>query len=230
VIEENEQALKEGAALKQSLEKEKLSFAELRKKSEAEARERNRISVKELALMTDTIKSRTHAEAKEESVALIEQTKSVLDSQKPALINEMAQGLKSKFTEDFRESFARHVPDRFQAECQDVLFKIFIEQLAAADLDRIKDAEVEELKTLRTTDLDEYEKRLRQRIGTVLLEYTAGVSPRELEEVERVVSEKIGLDVRIDARRNAGLINGFRLEIEGRLIESSLSNILTEHV
>jgi len=86
------------------------------------------------------------------------------------------------------------------------------------------------LKTLRETDLDEYEKRLRQKIGTVILEYTANVSPCELEEVERIVSEKIGLDARVDVRRNPRLINGFRLEIEGRLIESNISNILTDHV
>ena len=230
VIEENEQALKEGGELKQALEKEKRSFADLQKKTEGEARERNRRSVKELAAMTDTIKSRTQDAAKEESAALIEQTKSVLESQKPMLMNEIAQELKTKFTDNFRESFDRLVPDQYQAEFQGVLFKIFIDRLNATDLERIKVADVEELKTLRETDLEEYEKRLRQKIGTVLLEYTAGVSPQELDEVERIVSEKIGLDARVDVRRNEGLINGFRLEIEGRLIESNISNILTDHV
>ena len=186
--------------------------------------------MKELTAMTETIKSRTHDAAKEESAALIEQTKSVLESQKPAIRNEITQELKTKFTADLRESFDRLIPDQYQAEFQGVLFKIFIDRLNDSDLDRIKGAEAQELKTLRETDLDEYEKRLRQKIGTVILEYTANVSPCELEEVERIVSEKIGLDARVDVRRNPRLINGFRLEIEGRLIESNISNILTDHV
>jgi F-type H+-transporting ATPase subunit b len=230
MIEKNEKALEEGEKAKQVLEKERQSFAELQKKNEAEARERNRESVKELAAMTETIKSRTQDAAKEESAALIEQTRSVLESQKATLENEIARAMKVKFAEDLRGSFDRLVPDPYKPEFQSVLFKIFIDRLNDSDLDRIKDADAQELKTLRETDLDEYEKRLRQKVGTLLFEYTVGVSPHELEEVERIVAEKIGLDARVDVRRNAGLINGFRLEIEGRLIESNISNILTDHV
>lgn len=180
--------------------------------------------------MTETIKSRAHEATKEESAALIEQTKSILESQKPQIVNEITKELNTKFTEDFHESFDRLVSPPYQAEFQSVLFKIFIDRLDATDLDRIKDTDADELRALRETNLDEYEKRLRRLIGTVLLEYTAGVTPHELEEVERIVSEKIGVDTRIDVRRNARLINGFRLEVEGRIIESNLASIVTDHV
>ena len=66
VIEENERSLQEGDKQKKLLEKEKESFAEEQKKTLVESRERNRKSVKELAVMTETIKSRAHEATKED--------------------------------------------------------------------------------------------------------------------------------------------------------------------
>jgi len=230
MIEANEKALEEGEVAKRSLEKEQQSFTELQKKTEAETRERNRRAVKEMSAMTDTIKSKTYDAAKEESAALIEQTKNTLESQRPAIREEIAKDLNAEFTANVRGSFEQLVPPAYRPELQGVLFKIFIDRLNTADLKRIPEGEVEELKQLRERDFEAYEKRLRQKIGAALLEYTAGVTPNELAEVERIVLDKIGLDVRIDVRRNADLVIGYRLEIEGRLIESNISNILTNHV
>jgi F-type H+-transporting ATPase subunit b len=230
IIETNEKELAEGQEAKQALQQEQQAFAELQKKIETETRERNRRTVKEMAAMTDTIKNKTYDAAKEESAALIEQTKQTLESQRPMIENEIAKDLRAKFTQDLYDSFDRQVPSQYRSELQGVLFNIFIDRLNAADLKQIPDVDVEELKRLRETDLDEYEERLRQKIGVILLQYTAAVTPRELSEIERIVSEKIGLDVRIDARRNASLVVGFSLEIEGRLIESNLSSIFANHV
>ena len=189
VIEENEQALREGSEQKQAIEKEKRLFTEQQKKTEAEARERNRRSVKELAVMTVMIKSRTYDAAKEESAALVEQTKNVLESQRPAIVNEIAQEMKTKFTEDFRESFDRLVPDPYQIEFQDVLFKMFMDRIDAVALDRIKDEEVQVLRTLRKTDTDEYEsgcgKQSAASRSNMPLRYLSEISPRWSESFPR---------------------------------------------
>ena len=60
----------------------------------------------------------------------------------------------------------------------------------------------------------------------MFLEYAFSLSPEQEAEIKEAISEKIGFEVPITKKLNKDLISGFRLEIQGRLIENNLLNII----
>jgi len=48
------------------------------------------------------------------------------------------------------------------------------------------------------------------------------------KKLEKIISEKGGIKLNITKRQNKSLINGFRLEIAGMIIENNLLNIIND--
>jgi F-type H+-transporting ATPase subunit b len=228
MIEKNEAELEEGDKLKIALEKEKKTFAEQKQKESIETAALNKQIIEEAMIIGEEIKSQTNERIKKESALIIQRTKDALEAQKPAMIKEVGREAQEQFVGNFKEVFNRGIEPEYQKEFQEILFKRFVSQISSVQLDKISESDLKELKKAAKVSKVGFERKLLEKIGPVRLEYAVGSIHGELAEIERLVSEKIGLSVKIQAKQNDQLVNGFRLEIMGRIIESNFSTIL-EH-
>ena len=72
----------------------------------------------------------------------------------------------------------------------------------------------------------ELEESITQKIGPIVLEYIFPLALAQPLELAILVFEQIGLKVQISKKQNKAIINGFRFEIMGIIIESNLLNII----
>jgi F-type H+-transporting ATPase subunit b len=225
-VEKNEAEITEARKQKKALEDEKGAFARQKENELTEARALGKKIVEEAKTATEAIKIQVYESTKKESALLVEQTKEALASQKPMLVREVSKEMMLKFSNGFRDSFDQFVEPEYQSDFQDILFKSFIDQVAGAPVQRLSASDIAELKKIRTRDAAEFNTKILERVGAVSLEYAVSLSPVQHKKVERVVAKKIGLPVPVAAKQNKRLINGFSLELMGRVVESNLSKIV----
>lgn len=231
LIEKNETELAEGEKMRDQLDKDKSDFAAQKEREMSEVKMNTRKTAEEMRLAAEKIKRQSYEKAERESAALVGQTKEALESQKPMLERELARDLKRKMDEHFRESFDASIEPQYRKEFQAVLFKILIGRIHAMPLEEIGGPDASgniagNASAMNIKNKKEYQKKLRQKIGIIFLEHAAPLSPWERAEVEKIVSDKIGLKIKVEPRQNKNLVNGFRLEIMGKIIESNVSTII----
>jgi F-type H+-transporting ATPase subunit b len=226
IIEKNEAELEDSRKQKMALEEEKGMFAKRKEKDLAAARALGKRIVDETEATAEMIKFQAYESTKRESKAIIEQTKEALQSQRPMIRKEVASELNEKFGEGFKKSFGRFVEPRYQAELQGVLFKGLLDQIDAAEFQKISDDDIKELRKAAKADKKGFERMALLKVGSVSLEYAVTMPIHERKKVDTAIAAKVGIKVPVAVRQNPELINGFRLELMGRVIESNLSKIV----
>ena len=232
-IEKDETELKQAQIQKKELEQQKNAFAEQRKKEMAEVKKHAQKIIKEAKNIAKEIKKETREEASKETLALIKQTKDKLGSLEPEIEKEVFKRMRAEIGNSFRMSFLAALPSPLQKEIQSIFWTDFMEQakLKESDLDKI-------LKKFNLAAKDEGDKKdmleeeleeiFAQKIGPVVLEYVYPLTAEQEEKLEEIISEKSGIKLNIIRKQNKNLINGFRLEIAGMIIENNLLKIINE--
>jgi F0F1-type ATP synthase membrane subunit b/b' len=238
-IEKDETELKQAQIQNKELEQQKNAFAEQKKKEIAEAKKRAREIIKEAENIAKGIKKETHKKANEETLALIKQTKDKLESLEPEIEKKVLERARARIGDSFQGSFLAALPLSLQKEIQSIFWKDFIKQIKQLTLKKLKEPElVEILKkfNLATKNNDgekdmlgeEFEKIFAQKIGPVVLEYAYPLTADQEKKLEEIISEKSGIKLNFIKKSNKNLINGFRLEIAGMIIENNLLKIIND--
>ena len=234
-IEKDETELKQAQIQKKELEQQKNTFVEQKKKELTEARQRTREIIKEAKSIAQKINKETREKAEKEALAFMYQSKEKLESLKPEIEKEILKRIQTRIGNSFGESFTSILSFSSQKEFQNILWGDFIKQVRRLTLKKIKMAGVAGIakkgeKGEKGEKKELLEKRfkeiLSQKIGPIVLEYVHNLNAGQEEELTEIISEKIGLKLNITKTQNKNLINGFRFEIEGIIIESNLLNII----
>ena len=234
-IEKDETELKQAQIQKKELEQQKNTFVEQKKKELTEARQRTREIIKEAKSIAQKINKETREKAEKEALAFMYQSKEKLESLKPEIEKEILKRIQTRIGNSFGESFTSILSLSSQKEFQNILWGDFIKQVRRLTLKKIKMAGVAGIakkgeKGEKGEKKELLEKRfkeiLSQKIGPIVLEYVHNLNAGQEEELTEIISEKIGLKLNITKTQNKNLINGFRFEIEGIIIESNLLNII----
>ncbi|HDH31730.1 MAG TPA: hypothetical protein ENH26_03080 [Candidatus Wolfebacteria bacterium] len=231
-IEKDETELKQAQIQKKELEQQKNTFVEQKKKELTEARQRTREIIKEAKSIAQKINKETREKAEKEALAFMYQSKEKLESLKPEIEKEILKRIQTRIGNSFGESFTSILSFSSQKEFQNILWGDFIKQVRRLTLKKIKMAGVAGIakKGEKGEKKELLEKRfkeiLSQKIGPIVLEYAHNLNAGQEEELTEIISEKIGLKLNITKTQNKNLINGFRFEIEGIIIESNLLNII----
>lgn len=226
LIEKNEADLVEGKKMKVALDDDRKKFGWQKDKEMDEIKTGNKKTVEEMKAAAERIKSQISEKAEKESNALVGQTKSALAAEKPMLERELVGSLKKKMDANLRKAFDGAVAAKYQGELQAVLLKTFLAQINGTLIEKLQPGEIKELKKIAAKSKKDYAKKLREKIGVVRLEYATMLPAKDISAIEKIISAKIGLGVKVDATQNRRLVSGFRLEVRGRVIDSNLSTIV----
>lgn len=227
-IEKDETELKQARIQKTELEREKSAFAQQKQRERTQAKEKARAIIKEAESIAEEIKKETHAKAKKEASAMLAQAKRELQSQKLMIKNDALRDLKTKINHSFLLSFERAFPVSLQKELQNIFWVDLINRIKKLNLGKIKELSLANISE-KTNSINEeglIDTLVGQKIGPFSLEYVFPPTPSQEQELEKILSEKLGLKVKIGKKQNKTLVNGFRFEIAGTIIESNLLSIV----
>ncbi len=235
-IEKDEKELEQAQIQNEELTQDKNSFAEQKEKARVEMQRQVQEIIKEANDIALEIKQAARKKADSEVLAIIKQTKGKLESLQPDIEKEIFKKAHAKIGISFKESFIGAVPLSLQKEFQNVFWSDFIKQVRVLTLPELKNLNlvgiVEKFKKERETKKNapkkESDKIFTQKIGAVILESVYPLAPKQGEELEKMISEKTGVKLNIIKKQNKDLINGFRFEIAGIIIESNLLNIIND--
>lgn len=226
-IEKDEKELKQAQIQNKELEQEKEDFAEQRKKEIAEIKKRTKEIIKEAKNISQTIKKEAHTKAEKDALLLINQTKEKLELLKPEIEGVALKRVHAGIGDSFRKSFTSAISLSSQEELQDIFWKDFIEQVQELTLKKIKVPNMADIaKKEKKEEL--LKKIVTKKIGFIILEYVHPINTKQEKKLAEIISEKIGFEINITKKQNENLINGFRFEIKGMIIENNLLNIIND--
>jgi len=233
-IEKDENELKQTQIQKKELEQQKIALAEKEKRETTETKERTRKIIEEAEEIAQGIKEEIHKKTSEEASALIERTKGNLESLKPEIEKSVLKKARGEIGNSFRVSFLDALPLSSQKDLQDIFWGDLIERFENLTLQILKNykqatvpkrADSPVSKEGKKKELDEL---LTQKIGPVVLEYVHPLTVRHSKKLEEIILKKAGVKLNIVKKQNNNLINGFRFEFAGMVIESNLLNIIND--
>ncbi len=236
-IEEDETELREAQIQKAELEREKKIFLEQKEKEEAEIKKRAREIIAEAELIAEKIRDEARQKAERRAMAIIEQSRNNLETLKPDIEDRIFKKMKTEMANSFKKIFNNALSLSAQKKFQNVFWSDLKEQIEKLTIKKLKEPELAEIvKKLKRAakkkdkggrDLEEkLEKIFSQKIGPVVIEYAHPPTKKQEKEMEEIIAKKMGIKIKISKKQNKDLINGFRFEIAGTVIESNLSNII----
>lgn len=235
-IEKDETELKQAQIQMKELEQEKNSFIEQKEKTRIETQKQVREIMKEANSIALEITKGAHENVKDEVSAVIKQTKDNLESLQPDIEKEISKRIQTQIKGSFKDSFIEIISPPLQKEFQDVFWTNLIKQIKELALLDLKKANLTELaKKIEKGNSDKksilgekLDKMFTQKIGPIVLESAHPLTGKQWEELEEIISKKAGVKLNIIKKQNKNLINGFRFEVTGMIIESNLLNIIND--
>ncbi len=233
-IEKDETELKQTEIQKEELEQQKNAFIEQKKKEIVTAKNRAQEIIKEVEYVSTEIKKETYEKAKKEAEMMITQSKNQLESLKPEIEKEIFKKIQEEIRGSFEKSFRSIFSLSLQKEFQNVFWTDFVKQIKELTLQKLKDPNLVEVfeklnvATRKNIIEKELEEIFAQKIGPTVLEYAHPLTIEQEEKLEKILSEKVGIKLNIIKKQNKSIINGFRFEIAGIIIESNLLNIIND--
>ncbi len=239
MIEEDEVELEEARKKTGELEIEEKSFTEKKEKEMAQLKKRAREIIIEAEHIAQKIEKGARQKADEEALAIIKQAKSKLESLKPDIEEKVSKEIREKIVGSFKETFSDVFSSSLQKEFQNVFWNDLLEQIEKLTIKKLREPRLAEIvKKLKKAEKEEKggESDLRRKlenmfaaqIGSVVIEYAHPLTEEQEKELEEIIIKKIGAAIKISKKPNKNLINGFRFEIAGTIIESNLLNIIKD--
>jgi len=225
-VEKDEQELKEAKIQKEKLEKEKEIFLKDKQKEIAEAKKLSREIIEKAEIIAKEIKKRAQKEAEETKNKMIQQAKIQLESQKEAFKKEIERTVKKEIRQQFKEKFKEIATPLLQKELENIFFKkllLALEKLSFEELHKTYLSKILKKSSSKT----KFKDLINSKIGPIVLEYAFLLEKEKERKLQEIIAKKIGVPkdlIKITKKENPNLLNGFRLEIKGVVIESNLLN------
>lgn len=236
-IEKDEKELEQTRTQKKELEQEKDIFSEQKEKETSKLKKRTHKIITEAKSIAEKIENDAHKKTDKEVLAIIKQSKSKLESLKPDIENEIFNKVRAGIGDSFKETFSNVLSTSLQKEFQNIFWADFLEQFEKLAVKKIKEPKF--VKILKKTKLvakeegekkNALEKELEEisfkKIGPVVLEYVYPLTDKQKKQFKDIISNKIKIKLKIIQKQNENLINGFRIEIAGTIVESNLLSII----
>jgi len=238
-IEEDEKELKQAQMQKKELERQKDIFTKQKKKEIAEAKKRAKNIIKEAENIAEKIKKDTRDKANKEALAIIKQSRERLESLKLEIKEEILKDIRVKIGNSFRLSFTAALSLSSQQEFQNIFWTDFVKRVKELKLERLEESNLVEILKKSNLAMEKEGKKknvlkknleeiLAQKIGPMVLEYAHPLTAAQEKELEEIISKKSGIKLNITKKQNKNLINGFRFEIAGMVIENNLLSIIND--
>ena len=238
-IEKDEKELKQAQMQKKELERQKDIFTKQKKKEIAEAKKRAKNIIKEAENIAEKIKKDTRDKANKEALAIIKQSRERLESLKLEIKEEILKDIRVKIGNSFRLSFTAALSLSSQQEFQNIFWTDFVKRVKELKLERLEESNLVEILKKSNLAMEKEGKKknvlkknleeiLAQKIGPMVLEYAYPLTAAQEEELEEIISKKSGIKLNITKKQNKNLINGFRFEIAGMIIENNLLSIIND--
>jgi len=235
-IEKDETKLRQAQTQMKELEQEKNSFLEQKEKTRIDTQRQVREVMKEANDIALKIRKEAHEKVENEISAVIKQTKDNLESLQPDIEKEISKKMQIQIKSSFKNSFIEIISPPLQKEFQDVFWTNLIKQIKELTLLELKKANLTEVvKRFKKENGTEenilrrnLEKVFTKKIGPIVLESAHPLTGKQWKELEEIISKKAGVKLDIIKKQNKNLINGFRFEVTGIIIESNLLNIIND--
>lgn len=238
-IEEDEKELKQAQMQKKELERQKDIFTKQKKKEITEAKKRAKSIIKEAENIAEKIKKEIRDKANKEALAIIKQSRERLESLKLEIKEEILKDIRVKIGNSFRLSFTAALSLSSQQEFQNIFWTDFVKRVKELKLERLEESNLVEILKKSNLAMEKEGKKknvlkknleeiLAQKIGPMVLEYAYPLTAAQEEELEEIISKKSGIKLNITKKQNKNLINGFRFEIAGMIIENNLLSIIND--
>jgi len=238
-IEEDEKELKQAQMQRKELERQKDIFTKQKKKEITEAKKRAKSIIKEAENIAEKIKKEIRDKANKEALAIIKQSRERLESLKLEIKEEILKDIRVKIGNSFRLSFTAALSLSSQQEFQNIFWTDFVKRVKELKLERLEESNLVEILKKSNLAMEKEGKKknvlkknleeiLAQKIGPMVLEYAYPLTAAQEEELEEIISKKSGIKLNITKKQNKNLINGFRFEIAGMIIENNLLSIIND--
>lgn len=215
-IERDENEFKQAKKQKQELEKHLLEFEKRKKKEIEEARKISKEIIKEAENIAKTIKKDAKEKADEESKMLIRKAENKISYIIPKIEKEIYKKNQINIIKEFKKSFQDNFSNNLQKKFQQIFWEDLMLQIKKLDFKKINKANTHK----------KNKKRSNETVRIAILEYAFIPTKKQIKELGDIILEKIDYKLKIKQKQNKDLINGFRFEICGFLIETNLLNII----
>ena len=238
-IEADEKTLQQAKIEKENLEKSKELFEKQQKIATKKAKAMAQEAIKEAEQISKEIKQKAYEENQKSQSIITQRTKKISKLERSKIEKAIFDKLQLKVKQGLKQGLQAELSDSLQKQIHNTFFLDLISRLEKLKIESSekmfsqKGFNLEELKksfSEEKTDSTELEKLLGQKMGSIILEYAFPLDKEQETKIKNIISKKIGIDIPISKKLNKNLINGFRLEIEGRVIESNLLNIINNAI
>jgi len=240
-IEKDENELKQAQIQRKELEKKEQSFTEKKEKEMATLKKRTEKIISEAEYIAEKIRDDAHKKSNADSIAIITQSKNKLNSLRPDIERELYIKMQKKIKDSFNETFRNSLPVNRLKEIQDTFWVDLLEKFNRIPRKQLVSHKINESLMHATTIAKKnkikkslLEKELNEIFentnGEILLEFVHPVNVKQEKQLKELIYKKIGIHLKIRKTKHEELIDGFRLEIAGFLIESNMLNIINESI
>jgi len=238
-IEKDENELAKSAKLRKKLEEEISSFEHHKQKETIAVKNRAMEIIHESENIAKQIEKEAASKISTQTEKLIKQSRENIDTLRNDIESELFKSTKSKLTDSFQQKFSQLLSPSDQAAIQKIFWSKLLTMIEKVQLPKQKQFEM-------TSILERLEKKISnldnksnlpkkmlediyaKSIKPIILEYAYDITKEEQTDLEKLLEKKVGYKISFDKKENKNLVNGFRFEIAGIILESNL-NIMLDH-
>lgn len=235
-IETDERRLREAKQAREKLERERKQFLTRKTSELAGARQRAQEIIARAHTLAQKIEAQARRRAEAEEKAVFAQWEKHLQTLESTRQRQLKQAARREVLRKLRDCFL-NLPSPVQAGLEKFFWQELLKEVKKADFTHLKSWEMlallKEAKQRRARGkvkkadadqdlVEEVTHILSQRLGPLVLEHAREMERSDLIDLQTLLSRKIGVKVVLTERLNPDLMSGFRLEVAGLSIESSL--------
>ena len=222
---------------KEEIERERREFLRERERELQKAKEKARVLIEESEMMARKIRTEMEKEREEKERELDIRFKKEEKESRERFMEDWKKEFRDRKEEEIKKIIGEKFPEGFLKESQDYFFKKMLESIRVMKFDFLpertkEEKEIEEYLSPRGTKLIDLSFAKRKRIINLLkkikinvvLESAFPLGNKEKEILKKELREKMKgeIDFSFKEKINRNLLSGFRLRVDGFLVDSNL--------
>ncbi len=233
-IEKDESEFEKVEKAKEEIKREKAMFAKQQREELRQAHSQARQIIEEAEEIAQQIKAKAKEEAQKEAKSLAAMAKNKLALEKFGLKEKMLEHIKQEALANLQMVPSKILPVEGRRLLQDAFFDNLIQELKKLNLNienNLKNiADKLEKNGQPANSRSPSQKLLKEiiaeKLGPVMIYCAQDLSKKQQKRLEAAVKQKTGLSIPVKIAQDKTMVVGFRLEIAGFVIESSLRQII----
>jgi F-type H+-transporting ATPase subunit b len=239
-IEENEKELISAKESMSALEKEKLLFLQQQKEELIANRTNAQQIIKEAEEMADKIQKKYVTEYQQNKASFLKHADMILISKEHKLENDLKRKIGSLFTKELHEKLKPILTPDVQKQMNQYFFNQLLDQLTKSDIHKSSLNTSSIIKKLEALAQDTPQKHMKilgnqvqkdalEKMGVLRLDFVSPLTVQQKNTLTTLLAKKLQIDkafIKIKEKKDLSVLSGFRLEVNGIVIDSNLGNEL----